>query len=55
VDRTPGVLYFDGTNAYPGGGDYYADGQSVADILASGVAPANNVWLAQDLSCAAPS
>lgn len=54
ADRTPGVFYFDGTNAYPGGGDYYADGQSVADILASGAAPANNVWLAQDLTGGAP-
>jgi hypothetical protein len=46
ADRTPGVLYFDGSNEYPGGGDYYASDSSVAEILAVGGFRANNVWLA---------
>ena len=45
--RRPAVLYFDGSSGYPGGGDYYADGLSVAEILASGGFRANNVWLAR--------
>lgn len=53
--RNPGVLFFDGSNEYPGGGDYYAEGQSIAEILASGAAPQNNVWLAQDLPVSAPA
>lgn len=45
ASRMPAVLYFDGSSGYPGGGDYYADGVSVAEILASGGFRANNVWL----------
>ncbi len=45
ADRLPQVLYFDGTNEYPGGGEYYDGSMSVAEILASGGFTANNVWL----------
>ena len=45
ADRLPAVLYFDGSRAYPGGGDYYEDGRSVEEILASGGFLANNVVL----------
>ena len=47
--RSPRVLYFDGTSEYPGGGDYYEEGRSVAEILASGGFRANRVWLAGEL------
>lgn len=45
ADRLPAVLYFDGSREYPGGGDYYEDGYSVAEILSSGGFRANNVIL----------
>ncbi|MBT5326611.1 MAG: hypothetical protein HOL51_10845, partial [Gemmatimonadetes bacterium] len=45
ADRLPAVLYFDGSREYPGGGDYYEDGCSVAEILSSGGFRANNVIL----------
>ena len=45
ADRLPAVLYFDGSREYPGGGDYYEDGRSVAEILSSGGFRANNVIL----------
>ena len=45
ASRLPQVLYFDGTNEYPGGGEYYAENTTVAEILASGGFTANNVWL----------
>lgn len=44
-DRLPAVLYFDGSRAYPGGGDYYDDSRSVTDILAGGGFHTNNVIL----------
>ena len=45
ADRRPQVLYFDGTNEYPGGGDYYAEDRTISQILASGGFRANHVWL----------
>ena len=45
ADRMPAVLYFDGSRAYPGGGDYYDESRSVADILADGGFRSNNVIL----------
>ena len=45
ADRLPAILYFDGSRAYPGGGDYYEEGRSVDEILASGDFRANNVIL----------
>jgi hypothetical protein len=45
TDRLPAVLYFDGSREYPGGGEYYAEGRSVAEILASGGFRTNNVIL----------
>ena len=50
--RYPSVLYFDGSSGYPGGGDYYANGSSVADILASGGFRTNRVWFAGELGAA---
>jgi len=49
ANRYPSVLYFDGSSGYPGGGDYYASGSSVADILDSGDFRANRVWFAGEL------
>ena len=46
ADRPPAVLYFDGSQEYPGGGDYYESGRSVGEILAAGGFRANNVLLA---------
>ena len=46
VGRMPAVLYFDGSRAYPGGGDYYEGDRSVADILAAGDFRVNRVFLA---------
>ncbi len=45
ADRRPGVVYFDGSREYPGGGDYYDESRSVADTLASGGFRANRVIL----------
>ena len=45
ADRLPAVLYFDGSREYPGGGDYYDDSHSVAEILAAGGFRTNNVIL----------
>jgi hypothetical protein len=45
ADRLPAVLYFDGSRAYPGGGDYYDESRTVAEILASGGFRTNNVIL----------
>ena len=45
ADRMPGVIYFDGSRQYPGGGDYYDESITVAEILASGGFRCNNVWL----------
>ena len=45
ADRLPGVLYFDGSRAYPGGGDYYDQSRRVADILAGGGFRTNKVIL----------
>lgn len=42
-DRLPAVVYFDGSRAYPGGGDYYEEGRTIADILAAGEFRVNNV------------
>ena len=46
ADRMPGVLFFDGSSAYPGGGEYYDGSRSVETILADGEFQATNVWLA---------
>ena len=45
ADRLPAVLYFDGSREYPGGGDYYDQNHTVAEILASGGYRTNNVIL----------
>ena len=45
VGRLPAVLYFDGSRAYPGGGDYYDQSRSVAEILRAGRFRPNNVIL----------
>ena len=45
AERLPAVLYFDGSRAYPGGGDYYDESRTVAEILASGGFRTNNVIL----------
>ena len=45
ADRLPAVLYFDGSREYPGGGDYYDQSQTVAEILAAGGFRTNNVIL----------
>ena len=39
------MLYFDGSQAYPGEGDYYDSSRSVSEILASGDFRTNNVIL----------
>lgn len=45
AERLPYVLYFDGSQAYPGEGDYYDSSRSVSEILASGDFRTNNVIL----------
>ncbi|MBT5874966.1 MAG: hypothetical protein HOH43_16225 [Candidatus Latescibacteria bacterium] len=45
ADRLPAVVYFDGSRAYPGGGDYYDETVTVAEMLASGGFRTNNVIL----------
>ena len=45
AERLPAVLYFDGSRAYPGGGDYYESDRSIAEMLAAGGFRANNVIL----------
>ena len=45
AERLPFVLYFDGSQAYPGEGDYYDSSRSVSEILASGDFRTNNVIL----------
>ncbi len=45
ADRMPGILYFDGSQGYPGGGDYYDRSKTVAQILESGAFQQTRVFL----------
>ena len=41
--RNPFILYYDGTNAYPGGEEYY--NKPIKEMLADGDYRTTNVWL----------
>ena len=45
AERLPGVLYFDGSKGYPGGGDYYDRSTTVTEILQSGAFQQTRVFL----------
>ena len=52
ADHLPGVIYFDGSKGYPGGGDYYDRSKTITEILKSGVFRQTRVFLASPDSSA---